>query len=296
MRINVLGPIEIISDGRVRSPGGPGQRALLATLALDHGRVVTVDRLTRILWADRPPATARTKIQAHVSALRQVMGHSPADAGSPLLTVPPGYLLADQAVDLDLAEFSGLMSQGLAAAETGEPAAAAELLGQALALWRGTAFTGVSAIPILAAAEGLDARRLMAADAKAEADLELGRYATVVTELSALLIAHPLRERSRGLAMLALDRLGCRADALSLYRSGEQALRRELGIEPGGWLRGVYERILTSDPGIGPGPEDSRPRPFRRIFNEPGAGGSPARTEYGATAVRAGAHRATRNP
>jgi DNA-binding SARP family transcriptional activator len=280
MRINVLGPIEIISDGRVRSPGGPGQRALLATLALDHGRVVAVDRLTRILWADQPPATARTKIQAHVSALRQVMGHSPGDADSPLLTVPPGYLLADQAVDLDLAEFSGLMSQGLAAAEAGEPAAASELLGQALALWRGTAFTGVGAVPILAAAEGLDARRLMAADTKAEADLELGRYATVVTELSALLIAHPLRERSRGLAMLALDRLGCRADALGLYRSGEQALRSELGIEPGGWLRGVYERILTSDPGIGAGTDDPRPRPFRRMIHGPGAGGAPTMTEW----------------
>ncbi|MGA2824754.1 MAG: AfsR/SARP family transcriptional regulator [Streptosporangiaceae bacterium] len=295
MRINVLGPIEIVSDARARPPGGPGQRALLAALALDHGRVVTVDRLTRILWADRPPATARTKIQAHVSALRQLMGHGPGDADSPLLTIPPGYLLADRAVDLDLAEFSGLMSRGLGAAEAGDPAAASELLADALALWRGTAFTGVGAIPILAAAEGLDARRLMAADAKAEADLELGRYATVVTELSALLIAHPLRERSCGLAMLALDRLGCRADALGLYRSGERALRRELGIEPGGWLRGVHDRILTSDAGTGAGADDLHPRPFRWMIDGPGAGGAPTMTN-GVTAIRAEAHRATRNP
>ena len=216
-------------------------------------------------------------------------------ADSPLLTIPPGYLLADRAVDLDLAEFSGLMSRGLDAAEAGDPAAASELLADALALWRGTAFTGVGAIPILAAAEGLDARRLMAADAKAEADLELGRYATVVTELSALLIAHPLRERSRGLAMLALDRLGCRADALGLYRSGERALRGELGIEPGGWLRGVHDRILTSDAGTGAGADDLHPRPFRWMIDGPGAGGAPTMTN-GVTAIRAGAHRATRNP
>ena len=63
MRINVLGPIEITSGGRVRPLSSPGQRALLAALALDHGRVVAVDRLTRILWDDRPPATARTKIR-----------------------------------------------------------------------------------------------------------------------------------------------------------------------------------------------------------------------------------------
>ncbi len=88
----------------------------------------------------------------------------------------------------------------------------------------------------------------MAAEAKAEADLELGRYATVVTELSALVIAHPLREHARGLSMLALDRLACRADALRLYQSGYEAMRQELGIEPGTWLRSVYQRILAGDP------------------------------------------------
>ena len=263
MRINVLGPIEITSGGRVRPLSSPGQRAVLATLALDHGRVVAVDRLTRILWGDRPPATARTKIQAHVSALRQAMGHSPGDAESPLLTVPPGYVLSGQTADLDLAEFGGLVARGLAAAESGAPAAASGLLGEALALWRGTAFTGVGATPLRAAAEGLDAQRLMAAEAKAEADLELGRFATVVTELSALLVRHPLRERARGLTMLALDRLGCRADAVGLYRSGDAALRRELGIEPGGWLRGVHERILTGSPVVLAGADTPRPGPLR---------------------------------
>ena len=268
MRINVLGPIEISGGGRDGRLAGPGQRALLAALALDHGRVVGVGRLARILWDDRPPATARTKIQAHVSALRQAMGHSPGDAGSPLLTIPPGYLLSAETVGIDLAEFGELMSRGLAAAEAGEAATASGLLGAALTLWRGTAFSGVGAAPIRAAADGLEARRLMAAEAKAEADLELGRYATVVTELSALVIAHPLREHARGLSMLALDRLACRADALRLYQSGYEAMRQELGIEPGAWLRSVYQRILAGDPDpsvpASPG-EEHRPAavPFR---------------------------------
>jgi DNA-binding SARP family transcriptional activator len=74
--------------------------------------------------------------------------------------------------------------------------------------------------------------------------------------------AHPLRERARGLAMLALDRLGCRADALGLYRSGDAALRGELGIGPGGWLRGVHERILTGSPVVLAGADDPRPGPL----------------------------------
>jgi hypothetical protein len=42
MRINVLGPIEISGGGRDGRLAGPGQRALLAALALDHGRVAGV--------------------------------------------------------------------------------------------------------------------------------------------------------------------------------------------------------------------------------------------------------------
>ena len=36
--------------------------------------------------------------------------------------------------------------------------------------------------------------------------------------------------------------------ALALYQSGYQAMRQELGIEPGAWLRSVYQRILAGDP------------------------------------------------
>jgi DNA-binding SARP family transcriptional activator len=247
MRINVLGSMEIVGGGRCVAPAGPGPRAVLAALTLSHGQVVTVSRLAQLVWDGPPPATARTKIQAHVSALRQAMGCGPGDTDSPLLTVPPGYQLSGR-VTLDLAEFGDLMARGVAAAEAGDPAAASGLLGAALAQWRGTAFTGVGAAPIRAAADAMDARRLVAAEVKAQADLDLGRYATVVTELSPLVFAHPLRERARGLCMLALDRLGGRADALRLYRSGCQALHQELGIEPGRWLRGVHERILAGDP------------------------------------------------
>jgi DNA-binding SARP family transcriptional activator len=247
VRINVLGPMELVDGERCVSPGGPGPRAVLAALALGQHEVVAVGRLAQLLWAGPPPATARTKIQAHVSALRQAMGFGPGDADSPLLTVPPGYQLAEEAV-LDLAEFDALMTRGVAAAETGNAAAASGLLGTALAQWRGTAFTGVGAVPIRAAADALDDRRMVATDLKAQADLDLGRYAMVVTELSPLVFAHPLRERTRGLCMLALNEFGGRAEALRLYESGREILRRELGIEPGPWLRGLREQILAGDP------------------------------------------------
>jgi DNA-binding SARP family transcriptional activator len=243
MRIKVLGPIEITDGDQVVRPAGQAQRALLAALILDHGKVVPVGRLAAVLWGERQPPTARTKIQAHVSALRQLMGSSPHDAMGPLLTIPPGYLLSERSV-VDLTEFTTLVAKGTQAAESGEPAPASALLGQALELWRGPAFGGVSAPLATAAVEALNDQRLLAAEAKAEADLALGRCATVVADMSVWLIRHPLRERLRGLQMMALHSLGCRADALTVYRAGQEMMKDELGIEPGAWLRAVYQRVL----------------------------------------------------
>jgi DNA-binding SARP family transcriptional activator len=246
MRINVLGSIEITDGNRVVRPSGHAQRALLATLVLDHGKVVPAGRLATVLWGDRQPATARTKVQGHVSALRQMMGSGPHDAACPLLTIPPGYLLSE-GLAADLTEFRSLVAKGTLAADCGEPAPAAALLGQALELWRGPAFAGVSAPLVMAAAEALNEQLLLAVTAKAEADLALGRCGTVVAEMSAWLIRHPLRERLRGLLMMALHNLGCRADALTVYAAGQQMMKDELGIEPGAWLRAVYQRVLLDN-------------------------------------------------
>ena len=62
--------------------------------------------------------------------------------------------------------------------------------------------------------------------------------------MSVWLIRHPLRERLRGLLMMALHNLGCRADALTVYQAGQEKMKDELGIEPGAWLRAVYQRVL----------------------------------------------------
>jgi DNA-binding SARP family transcriptional activator len=248
VRINVLGPIEVVAGGGVVLLTGHGQRALLAALAFDRGKIVPADELIGVIWGESPPASARTKIQSHVSALRRAIGCGVRDADSPLLTIPPGYLLSERAVKTDLAEFGALTARGSRAVEAGEPGVASTVFGDALALWRGTAFADVSSAALRAAAESLAERRLLVAEAKAEADLVLGRHGTVAGELSGWLISHPFRERLRGLRMLALHGLGCRAEALALYRAGQQAMTCEPGLEPGAWLRGLYQRILDDEP------------------------------------------------
>jgi DNA-binding SARP family transcriptional activator len=70
----------------------------------------------------------------------------------------------------------------------------------------------------------------------------------VVAELSAWLAEMPLRELLRGQLMLALYRLGCRADALNIYRAGHRIMIAEVGLEPGPQLRSLHQRLLADDP------------------------------------------------
>jgi len=72
----------------------------------------------------------------------------------------------------------------------------------------------------------------------------------VAAELPAWLVAMPLRELMRGQLMLALYRLGCRADALSIYRAGHRIMIADVGLEPGPQLRSLHQRLLADDPSL----------------------------------------------
>lgn len=50
--------------------------------------------------------------------------------------------------------------------------------------------------------------------------------------------------------MLAWYRLGCRADALVVYRKGWLAMVAKLGLEPGLQLRHLHQLIPSDDPAL----------------------------------------------
>ena len=93
-------------------------------------------------------------------------------------------------------------------------------------------------------------RRLDAIEERIELDLALGDRGQVISELRRLTAEHPLRERLRGLLMLALYRSGRQADALDVYRQTRRVLHDELGIEPEPALRGLHQQILAGDPAL----------------------------------------------
>ncbi len=231
MEYALLGPLEVRSDGRTIAVGRGKQRALLAVLALNAGRVVPAERLIDELWGDEPPATAATALQVYVSRLRKSLGEGAIE------TREPGYLVEGQ---VDVSSFETLVSK----ARQSEPAQAAELLAEALGLWRGAPLADCE-LPLEAAR--LEEQHVSAIEQRIEADLANGRSSELVAELESLVAEHPLREPFRAQLMLALYRAGRQAEALDAYRAARATLLDELGIEPSPRLQGLEQAILRQD-------------------------------------------------
>src|SRR5438105_4964536 len=248
----ILGPVEVSDETGALLLGGQKQRAVLALLLLEPGRVVSVDRLIDALWGENPPRTATTSLQNFISQLRKALGPEV------LETKPPGYRLRVRPGELDLDRFRVLTESARPVA----PAERAEKLRHALALWRGPPLADFAfeafAQPHIAHLEEL---RLGTLEERVQADLEAGAKADLVGELEVLVEEFPLRERLRGQYMLVLYRAGGQAEALQAYQEGRRILVDQLGIEPSRDLQQLHGAILRQEsglqaPGLEPPSED----------------------------------------
>lgn len=251
MEFRILGPTEVMEDGRpVPLPRGRG-RLLLGVLLLKAGEVVSTDRLIDELWGEMPPPTVDTALQGLVSKLRRLLepGRVTGEAPRILLTRPPGYLLAVEPGQIDANRFRRLIAE----AEDAGPQGALGLLRDALDLWRGPALVDFTYEPF---AQGhisaLEELRLVALEKRTEAELTLGHHRELIGDLEGLVAEHPTRERLREHLMLALYRSGRQADALAVYSDLRRTLLDELGLDPAPSLSRLEERILRQDPSLDP--------------------------------------------
>jgi DNA-binding SARP family transcriptional activator len=249
MEFRILGPLEF-RDGDDRiSIGGQKQRAVLAILVLHLNQVVSTDVLIDGVWGAAPPENARNSVQVYVSRLRKAITNLRSTGGSTgaLLRRGAGYVLEADPSIIDVNQFSELVRQGVDRLST-SPQTASDLLGQALALWRGTALGEFTTEPF-AQVEGprLEEERLKAVGARVEAELALGHHRELVADLDALVSDHPFHEVLIEQLVLSLYRSGRQAEALAVVRRARRTFAEELGIEPGRSLQNLEAAILSHD-------------------------------------------------
>jgi DNA-binding SARP family transcriptional activator len=243
MRFRVLGPLEVKAGEDWVSIGAAKWRAVLASLLLRPGQVVSTDTLIDELWGDDPPARASNLVSIYVLRLRRLIGDS---QGQVLTTRSPGYQLLLGPDDLDTQRFGILMSQGQEALTAGDPERAARLLADSLALWRGKALADVPPSAFAdAEAERLDELRLAVLELRIEADIACDRGSLAIPHLRRLLSDEPLKEKLWLLLMRALDAAGRHAEALGVYEQARTVIADQLGVDPGPEMQRAFQQLLS---------------------------------------------------
>jgi predicted ATPase/DNA-binding SARP family transcriptional activator len=244
MRLGVLGPLMVTTDGGTIALPSRRERTLLAVLALEAGRVVDYDTLAEAVFGAEPPARPRHALATLVSRLRDRLGPAV------VVTAENGYRLA-QPVVVDASVFEEAIRSGVGLAE-------------AMAWWRGRPYAELDGWPPADAARvRLEELRHHGEEELAARGLAAGAPGAVVGELEALVAEAPFRERRWVLLIQALHAAGRQADALAAFQRARTLLVEELGIEPGPELVAAEQAVLAHAPAIAARPpRTSLPTPL----------------------------------
>ncbi len=248
MDYRILGPVEIAIGTERVELGGIRQQVVVATLLLSPNNVVTVDRLLEAMYGEDLPSTARAQVQISISALRRTFAAYRSDPV--IATHAHGYVIKVESGRLDSERFEVLVAAARAAREAGDIDLAVARYRDALRLWRGPALEGIDSTLLRATAHRLDEQRIAVNVERLTLELQLGRHHELVGEIRELVREYPLRERLRGLLMLALYRCDRAAEALGVYGQARRTMIEELGIEPGERLQQLEHAILNGDPAL----------------------------------------------
>jgi DNA-binding SARP family transcriptional activator/tetratricopeptide (TPR) repeat protein len=247
MEFAILGPVAIRVAGQPVAAGHARQRAVLAVLLLELGRVVSPELLIDRVWGDAPPASVRNVLYGNIARLKSVLA-SAQDASVSLSRQPGGYQLRADPGQVDLYRFRRLVAE--AGAVSGDDARAAQSLRGALGLWHGSALAGVASPWLEAMRHSLEMERAAAGLDLTDIRLRLGEHGALAAELAGQAADRPGDERLTGQLMLALYRDGKQAKALAAYQQARQVLVEELGAEPGPELQRLHQQILAADPAL----------------------------------------------
>jgi DNA-binding SARP family transcriptional activator len=249
--LRVLGPVTLWAGGAAVDVGPSKQRALLAALAVDAARPVSVEALITRIWDEEPPPSARGSLYVLVARLRRALS----DAGAALDARPDewarvrrragGYVLEVPAGGVDLRVFRSLRER--AGGRNLPEHERAELLGRALELWSGPALGGVPGSWAQRVRAGLAAEALEVLLAWGRIEVSLGHGEAVIGRLRTAIEAFPLVEPLVEVQMLALHGAGRDSEAVGCYLAARARLAEELGTEPGRELQERYAKLLRGE-------------------------------------------------
>ena len=241
MRVRLLGPTEV--EGH--APLGPRDRIVLAALLVRPGDPLSPEQLADALWGEEPPASWLKVVQGCISRLRRVLG------AESIETVPSGYRMRPDAVDVDRDEFEALVARGREYAGSDAPERAAALFEQALGTWHGRPFAELEEWEAgRLEAIRLNELRLAVVEDLLQARLDTGDHRGVAAGATVAAGEAPFRERRWEILALAQYRGGRQADALASIRTARRMLGNELGLDPGSDLVVLERSILSQDPSL----------------------------------------------
>ncbi|MCP4085519.1 MAG: hypothetical protein GY745_10770 [Actinomycetia bacterium] len=246
IQVQLLGGLDLKAENRsIRLPRGQAKLAL-SMLLIGAPGTVSFDALADELWGDFWPHDSKNGIQQVVANLRRVMNRAHPNLGTELVrTEPNGYRIDLAAAQIDVRRFDQLYTK---ARSHYDPRQVLDCVDEALGLWRGKPFGEIDGRHFIRA----ETARLLemyqdAFDVRLQALLTLGRAETAVSELQALVLGTPLRERRWELLMLGLYRLGRQPEALQTMQRVRHLLAEFTGLLPGPALRQLEQKILTHD-------------------------------------------------
>jgi DNA-binding SARP family transcriptional activator/tetratricopeptide (TPR) repeat protein len=250
VHFSVLGPVRAWRGPAELHLGPNQQRAILGLLLVRANRLITIDDLIELLWAQAPPGSAVNVIHKYIGAIRRLLEPDleARSGGRWLARQGAAYRLAAEESMSDLASFRRMVRDAGSAEAEGRPASALDLLLEALALWRG------------ACGEGLDLRGrnrdhfaavdqefVAAVASAADAALACAQPSRVLPLLRQVALGEPLNESLQARLILMLAATGQQAPALSHYQSVRDRLSHELGVDPGAELRAAQVKVLRQE-------------------------------------------------
>ncbi|MCZ6505251.1 MAG: AfsR/SARP family transcriptional regulator, partial [Actinobacteria bacterium] len=250
VEFNALGPVTVTDGADSLNIGGPKQRTVLAMLIAHAGRPVSNDLIAEAVYGEDLPDRGRRRVQTYVSTLRSIIGDVVVKDGR-------GWSLRVDRDQIDALRFEDLY-ESVRDADNLDPESIANVLRDALSLWRGHPYDDIEAHGLLEAeVTRLAELRVAVQAARIDADLAAGRDADLIGEIEALLFAYPYQERFRAQHMTALYRAGRQKEALRSYGQMQSLLVEELGVNPNQELQSLEQRILEQDSSLDVAPRRS---------------------------------------